>query len=242
VRESLEIIVHVEAGVGRILLNRPDRANAYTDDMVQRMTQALERFAGDDQIRAVIIGSAIPGRFCAGADLDEIRSRTAEDGFKIPSMALFDQLEALPQPTIAAIDGPAIAGGFEMALACDIRVASPRARFALPETRLGILPAAGGTWRLPRVVGSPVAREVILFGGELDGERAWRVGLVNQLVPELEVMSRAVYLASQAAARDRQATQLAKRALAKARSQETGRDFVQEAQSKMYARNGEERS
>lgn len=234
--EHKEIIVEVEAGVGYLLLNRPDKANAYSDAMVRQMDEALDRFTSEASVKAVVIGSAVADRFCAGADLDEIRARSGPDGFRIPSLALFDRVEALPLPTVAAIGGPAVAGGLELALACDLRLATSRASFALPETGLGIIPAAGATWRLPRVVGQPMARQIILFGRELSGEEAVQAGLADLLVAPDQLLDEARHWAQRAAARDPQATRLAKEALRRAQGADTGRDFVQESQSRLYAR------
>jgi len=240
VNRTEEIIVRVDEGVGYLLLNRPGKANAYSDAMVKSMKEGVDRFTADGSVRAVVIGSAVAGRFCAGADLNEIRSRTKPDGYKIPSLALFDRIEELPLPTVAAIGGPAIAGGMELALACDLRLATAEARFALPETSLGIIPAAGGTWRLPRTVGQPLARQMILFGRELSGEEAVQIGLADLLVPADQLVEQARDWALRAAARDALATRLAKAALDRSRDGSTGREFVQESQARLYARQGQE--
>jgi enoyl-CoA hydratase len=232
------VIVRVEDHVGWLLLNRPAKANAYTDAMVATMSEALAAFAADPDVGAVVIASAVSGRFCSGADLNEIRNRRPEDGFAIPSLALFDQIEALPQPTLAAVGGPAIAGGLEMALACDVRIATASARFSLPETNLGIMPAAGATWRLPRAIGQSAARDIILFGRELDGKEALALGLVAELVDPKALHERAHARARCAASRDPLATRLAKEALRRSTAEQTGRDFVEAAQSQLYGRPG----
>jgi len=221
--------------VAVVTLDRAERANAYTDAMVGRLDRLLDEFAGDGALGALVI-SGTGRHFCAGADLDEIRSRISEDAFSIPSMALFDKVEALPMPVVAAVNGAAMAGGLELALACDLRVASDKARFALPETALGIIPAAGGTWRLPRLVGPALAREMILFGRELDAAAALRAGLVSEVVPGEDLMTRALALAAAAATRDRPAQSLAKAALNSALNGDTGREVVKEAQSRLYGR------
>jgi enoyl-CoA hydratase/carnithine racemase len=231
-----EIIVRIDEGIGYLLLNRPSKANAYSDAMIRQMDEAVDRFSADAAVKAVVIGSAVAGRFCSGADLAEIRARSKPDAYKIPSMALFDRIEALPQPTVAAICGPAIAGGLELALACDLRLATPESSFALPETGLGIIPAAGGTWRLPRVVGQPLARQLILFGRELSGEEAVQVGLADLLVPADQLMEEARRWALRAASRDPLATRLAKAALGRSHGSSTGKEFVEECQSQLYGR------
>ena len=225
-----------EGQVGLLLIDRSAKANAYTDAMVRTADGILDRILADATVRSLVITSAADGWFSAGADLGEIRSRSEEDGFTIPSLALFDRIEGLPIPVIAAINGPAVAGGLELALACDVRIASPGARFALPETRLGILPAAGATWRLPRAVGQPLARQIILFGRELSGEEAVQAGLADFLVPDDELLEEARAWALLAAARDPLATRLAKEALARAHGSTTGREFVEECQAQLYSR------
>ncbi len=230
------INVETEGSVGLLLIDRPAKANAYTDAMVRVADDALERFAADPAIRSLVISSAVEGWFCAGADLDEIRSRTAADGFTIPSMALFDRIEALPIPVVAAVGGPAVAGGLELALACDVRIASSKAHFALPETRLGILPAAGATWRLPRVVGQSLAREMILLGRELDAAQALTAGLISEIVPAQTLRARAVEIAQSAADLDADAVAVAKEALNRAWCSDTGRSFVEEMQARFYGR------
>ena len=232
------IKVELAGSVGLLLIDRARRANAYTDEMLALARDALDRFAADRAIRSLVITSAVDGWFCAGADLDEIRSRSADDGFAIPSSALFDRIEALPIPVIAAIGGPAVAGGLELALACDVRIASPRARFSMPETRLGILPAAGGTWRLPRVVGQSLAREMILLGRELDSAGALAGGLVSEVVPAPSLRARALAIAERAVALDAQSVASAKEALNRSLSVDSGRSFVEKAQARFYGRIG----
>ena len=231
------IHVETEGSVGLILIHRPLKANAYTNEMIREAGDALERFAGDPVIRSLVISSAAQGRFCAGADLDELRSRTSADASTIPSLALFDRIESLPIPVIAAIGGPAVAGGLELALSCDVRIATPEASFALPETRLGILPAAGATWRLPRVVGQSIAREMILLGRELDSAEALSAGLVSEIVSPESLRDRAVEIAAAADSLDAAAVTAAKEAMNRAQCADTGRAFVGEMQARFYGRN-----
>lgn len=224
----------INGPVGLLVIDRPAKANAYTDAMVRRADAALDAFVADPAIRSLVVTGAGAGRFCAGADLSEIRSRTAADGYTIPSLALFDRIAALPIPVVAAVGGPAIAGGLELALACDVRIASPAARFALPETRLGILPAAGATWRLPVAVGQSMAREMILLGRSLDAAEALAAGLVSAVVPSEHLHARALEIARRAADLDRDAVAAAKEALNRARDADQGRGFVAETQARFY--------
>jgi enoyl-CoA hydratase len=228
------VVIRRDGAAGLVLLDRVDRANAYTDAMLADLALVLDELAADEAVRVVVVGSAVPGRFCSGADLDEIRKRSTADAGVLKSLALFDRIEELPKPTIAAIGGAAYGGGLELALACDLRIAAPEARFAMPETARGILPGAGGTWRLPRTVGPAMAREMILFGRVLDGDAALACGLVSELVAPDRLLGRAVELAAQVVSRDFLATSLAKEALRKAASADGGREFVARAQATLY--------
>jgi enoyl-CoA hydratase len=135
------------------------------------------------------------GVFAAGADIRELRERNREDALAGINSGLFDRIARLPMPTIAAIDGPALGGGAELAYACDFRVATSRARFGNPETGLGIMAAAGACWRLRELVGEPLAKEVLLAGRILTADEARHAGLVNELVPEEQLLAAADRLA-----------------------------------------------
>jgi enoyl-CoA hydratase len=232
---------NIDKRIAWLRINRPEAANAYTDAMVVTMEQALDAIEKSTDARVLVVTSAVPGRFCAGADLSEIRDRRAVDGATIPSLALFDRLESLPIPTLAAIDGPAIAGGLELALACDLRIATRRSRFGLPETGLGILPAAGATWRLPRVVGQQHARAMILFGQEWNAEQALAAGLIAEVVADNQLLDRVETLALKVIQRDQLATTLARNALNATLDGSDGRDIVTDAQCRLYERQERER-
>jgi enoyl-CoA hydratase/carnithine racemase len=229
------IVTRTEGPAGYILLDRPRRANAYRDATLEALSRALAAHVEAEGVRVVVVGSAVPGRFSSGADLDELGHRSGEDALRLLSRELFDRLAECPKPTIAAIDGPAIAGGLELALACDLRLASNRARFALPETALGLIPAAGATWRLPRLVGDAVARRMILFGDELDAEEALRVGLVSEVVAPEELADRVQCSAERAARLDPLALRLAKQALA-APTEGGARELTRSGQAVLYER------
>ncbi len=233
---SDSIRVRVEDAVGFVEIDRPDRANAYTTEMLDALDAAVRRHAEDDRVRVIVVGSTTDGRFCAGADLDEIHDRGIEDALELRALAVFDGIAACPLPTLAAIDGPAIGGGLELALACDLRIATPRASFVLPETGFGLLPAAGATFRLPALVGPGVAREVILFGGELDGVRAAACGLVNELAEPHDLGERVRWWCASAARRDPLALRLAKRSMDLTVADGGGREFARCAQGILYER------
>ncbi len=230
------IRVRVDGAVGFVEIDRSRRANAYTTPMLDALEASVARHVADESVRVIVVGSTTPGKFCAGADLDEIHDRGIEDALELRALAVFDGIAAAPKPTLAAIDGPAIGGGLELALACDLRIATSRARFALPETGFGVIPAAGATFRLPALVGPGLARELILFGKELDGARAAQCGLVNELVEPHDLVERVGWWCASAARRDPLATRLAKRAMAMTVADGGGREFARCAQGVLYER------
>jgi enoyl-CoA hydratase len=188
-------------------LHRPARANAYDEALLSALEHALEQHAAARVI--VICGS---GRhFCAGADRDEQRARRPLDALALASARVFDRLAAWPVPTIAAIHGAALGGGLELALACDLRVAAPDAVLGLPETSLGILPAAGGTVRLPAAIGMARAKALIFTARRVSGAEALGLGLINEVADD--PVERALQIADEIAANDPLAVSLAKRAL-----------------------------
>jgi 3-hydroxyacyl-CoA dehydrogenase / enoyl-CoA hydratase / 3-hydroxybutyryl-CoA epimerase len=190
--------VEVRDGVAEIRIDLPNRpVNVLSARMVEEFTAVLERLeSGRDGARAAIIVSGKPGVWIAGADVEQLREiRTAADGEALSRSAheLLGRLENLRLPVVAAIDGAALGGGLEVALACTYRIASdgPKTKLALPEVQLGLLPGAGGTQRLPRLVGLREALELMLTGKQLDGRRARRMGLVDEVVPQAILEARA---------------------------------------------------
>ena len=170
---------NIEHNIARILLNRPNKANSYTPDMLNELMQIWPRV--EREARISIIESSGHGAFCGGADLNEMKKVTAEDALDLLSQRLFDQISRSPVVSIAAIQGPAVAGGFELTLACDLRVADPNAWFALPEVSKGLIPAAGGCTRLTSLLGASVAKGVILGGDRILAEQAHTWGLVHRI-------------------------------------------------------------
>ena len=170
-------------------INRPKAMNALSKNLVTNLSSAIDAVKFDKNCRVVIIRSMAKGAFCAGADLKERAKMTpAEVGpFVAKGREIIGAWDKLPMPVIAAIDGVALGGGLEMALACDLRVASDNARLGLTETRLAIIPGGGGTQRLPRVVGIGKAKELIYSARILNGKDAEKIGLVNHCVDQNEV-------------------------------------------------------
>jgi len=178
----LTVHLRIEERVGFLTLDRPEKANAYNAALLEALKERLDEVEQADVIDVLVVASAGDGAFCGGADLKEINHATPEDARELVSQKLFDRLANLQQVTIAAVQGAAFGGGLELAMACDLRVAGPSARFALPETSLGLIPTAGGCTRLPRLIGVSRAKEMILGGRQIDAETALDWGLVHRLV------------------------------------------------------------
>jgi methylglutaconyl-CoA hydratase len=173
-----------ENGVAQLALNRENGKNSLSKEMVEELNQAVAQIRGDPSVRVLIIKSNVSKVFCAGADLKERLGMKSEEveAFVEKLRMSFHGVSTLPIPTIAAIEGAALGGGLELALACDIRIAGARATLGLPETSLAIIPGAGGTQRLPRVVGVAKAKELIFTSARLTAEEAAAIGLVNSCV------------------------------------------------------------
>lgn len=184
-----------------ITLNRPEAANALSLQMLQELCQQLNKISFDPSVRVVIITGAGNRSFCAGADLKERAGMDPVQVRKTVSLIgeTVNSVEGLPQPVIAAVNGVAFGGGTELALACDIRMAADSARFGLTETSLAIIPGAGGTQRLPRLIGLGKAKELIYTARPIDAAEALQIGLVEHVVPEGELMGRAKELAAEIA-------------------------------------------
>jgi methylglutaconyl-CoA hydratase len=172
-----------EEGIFLLTLTRPTAKNAIGRQLLNELKEAIQALSTETTSRCVILRSTVPGVFCAGADLKERAQMTHRETAQFVSdlRSTLTALERLPQPTIASIDGYALGGGAELALACDIRVCGPQAQFAFPETRLGIIPGAGGTQRLPRAIGRSRAKELIFTGKKLDYIEAFRIGLADHI-------------------------------------------------------------
>lgn len=182
-------------GIGILRLNRPDRANTVTNTMIREFERALE-WAARSRVPALIVTGA--GRhFCAGADLKAPKG----DGARLGDVDWINKIEECRFPVIAAINGPAIGGGLELAMACDIRLMSEGAKVALPEVRFGGLPAGGGTQRLPRIVGLSRAKQLLWLGTELSAEDARSIGLVDIVTTAPQLMPEALALALALASR-----------------------------------------
>ncbi|XP_044883756.1 enoyl-CoA hydratase domain-containing protein 2, mitochondrial isoform X2 [Mauremys mutica] len=167
-------------------MNRAHARNSLGRVLVNELFRVLESLRCDERIRVVVFKSEVKGVFCAGADLKErAQMNDTEVGHFVHRLrSLMDEIAALPMPTIAAIEGYALGGGLELALACDLRIAASSAKMGLIETTRGLLPGAGGTQRLPRCIGIGLAKELIFTGRQIDGQQALSIGLVNHTVPQ----------------------------------------------------------
>ncbi|MHB8418998.1 MAG: enoyl-CoA hydratase/isomerase family protein [Myxococcales bacterium] len=197
-------------GVGRLTLNRPEARNAINLEMAQALRAALEELAAQPELRVLILQGAGDKAFAAGADIGDLHARRSREALFSINARLFQAVEDFPLPTIAALRGYALGGGLELALACDIRLAADDAKLGLPEVSLGIFPAAGGTRRLPRLVGDGLARELIFTGRVLGAEEAARIGLVNRVVPSAALHAEASKLAGEIAGNGELALRIAK--------------------------------
>ncbi|HTJ43942.1 MAG TPA: enoyl-CoA hydratase-related protein [Kofleriaceae bacterium] len=180
-----DVIVTRDGGAAWVTLNRPDARNALSLAVNRELIHVIAQLAADDSVRAVVITGAGDAAFCAGADLKERRGVAAsETGPYIDAISgAIDAIAKLRKPTIAAMNGSAYGGGLELALACDFRVCVEGAEMGLTEVRLGIMPGAGGTQRLPRLIGVAAAKEMILLGRRVGAVRARELGLVSAVVP-----------------------------------------------------------
>jgi enoyl-CoA hydratase len=191
------LLYEVKDRIARITFNRPNVLNALNRKTVEELGECLTAARFDDSVRVVILTGAGEKAFIAGADINELAQRTPVDGkdFALFGQGIIHRLETLGKPSIAAINGFALGGGCELALACTMRIASRNAKLGQPEVKLGILPGYGGSQRLPRLCGKGVAHELILTGEMITAEEALRIGLVNRVVESAELLSTAESMA-----------------------------------------------
>ncbi len=194
----MAVDVEIEEGIAVVTMNRPQALNAFNTEQLDRLGATFHALSQDRSVRVVILTGAGDRAFAAGADIKEMVDLTPAGGlaFGRKGQALTSAVERLPQPVIAAVNGYAFGGGCELAIACDIRLASENARFAQPEVGLGIPPGWGGTQRLPRLIGSGLAAEMIYTGRQVHADEALRIGLVNAVHPLDRLMPAAREMAS----------------------------------------------
>jgi enoyl-CoA hydratase len=190
---SSTLLFELTDGIARITVNRPDKLNALNAIVIAELGDAVTRIETDPAVRGVLVTGAGTKAFVAGADINELTEQGATGGRTraVVGQQVFRRLERCGKPVIAAINGFALGGGCELAMACHLRVASESARFGQPEVKLGIAPGYGGTVRLPRLVGRARALELLLTGEMIDAQEALRIGLVNRVVPADRLLSEA---------------------------------------------------
>jgi enoyl-CoA hydratase len=204
-----------EPPLAYITINRPEVMNALSNALTEELGQAFDEVEQDEEIRVLIITGAGEKAFMAGADIKEVQERDFVLGRKQTRrrQQVLNKLAEMPIPVIAAINGFALGAGLEMAIACTLRIASTNAKMGSPEVNLGIIPGDGATQRLPRLVGFGRAMELVLTGGMIDAEEAYRIGLVNKVVPLENLMEEAKKLANLLASKPPLALQYAKEAV-----------------------------
>lgn len=204
------ILVETRGRVGLITLNRPQALNALNNQLMQEIMGALEAFDQDDAIGAMVITGSDKA-FAAGADIKEMADKTIQQMMDTDHVAVFDRIRSIQKPVIAAVSGWALGGGCEVALACDMIIASDSAKFGQPEINIGVIPGAGGTQRLVRAVGKTLAMEMLINNRTLTAQEALQYGLVNRVVPVGDYLNVAVLLADEIAARAPLVVRAAKR-------------------------------
>ena len=207
------IKVDIDESIATLTIDRPEIRNALNRETVDEALHALSALAVNDDAGVLIVTGAGESSFVSGSDIGDIRTRTRTEGLAAIASSLCTAVERFPRPTIAAINGYALGGGCELALACDIRVASESAKFGQPELALGIIPAAGGTQRLPRVVGLGWAKHLVLTGEIVEAKQALAIGLVTIVTPVGQLQVRARELAKKILRQGPLAARLAKVAL-----------------------------
>ncbi len=175
--------VEISGGIAVITMNRPKALNALNSDTLSELDMLFEDFKSNDDVRGILI-TGEEKSFVAGADIVQMQSYGSLEGRDYANYAqgIFNKIESLEKPVIAAVNGYALGGGCELAMSCDIRIASNKAKFGQPELKLGLIPCFGGTQRLPKLVGVGIAKELIYTGVQIDAERAYEIGLVNKVV------------------------------------------------------------
>ncbi len=208
--EFKNLLYLINDGIALITINRPDKLNALNSETLDEMELLLKHLKGNDQVLVIIITGAGEKAFVAGADIVELNKCSKETGreFALKGQAVFNLIENLGKPVIGAVNGFALGGGCELALSCHIRIASENAKFGQPEVNLGIIPGYGGTQRLSRLLNTGRAAEYILTGDLIDASEAFRIGLVNHIYPQDELLNKAYDLAKKISSKGQVAVKL----------------------------------
>jgi enoyl-CoA hydratase len=212
--DDQNVLTQIDRQIATITINRPDKLNALNIPTRQQLVTTLTELRDNSDVRVAILTGAGEKAFVAGADIGEFEGRTAIDQFRVmKEPSVFDAADEFPKPIIAAINGFCLGGGCELAMACDIRLASDKAKFGQPEINLGIMPGGGGTQRLPRLVGLGRALKLLYTGEIISAEEAYRIGLADEVVPAEKLATRARELAGIIAKKSPVALRLIKEAV-----------------------------
>ncbi|MBV1758363.1 MAG: enoyl-CoA hydratase/isomerase family protein [Dethiosulfatibacter sp.] len=215
-------------GVGILTMNRPEALNALNSETLAELSECVDKIAADNDVQVVIL-TGEGKSFVAGADIKEMVNMTSKEGYSFgkTGQAVFSKIEKLPQPVIAAVNGFAFGGGCELSMACDIRLASEKAKFGQPEVALGIIPGFAGSQRLPRIVGKGIAKELLYTGNTIDAQEAYRIGLVNKVYSPETLIDEAKKMAAVIMSKGPYAVRLCKEAVNTGFEvdQATGSDF-----------------
>jgi enoyl-CoA hydratase len=205
------VLLERRGRIALIIINRPDKLNALNIATRKELADALDELRNDEEIRVVVITGAGEKAFVAGADINEFAGRTAvQQRAVMTARNVFISAEDFPKPLIAMINGFCLGGGCELALSCDIRIASDRAKFGQPEINLGIIPGGGGTQRMTRLIGEGKAMQMVLTGEMIDAQEAYRLGLVNEVYPAADLEAKTMEMAGKIAEKSPIALAMAK--------------------------------
>jgi enoyl-CoA hydratase len=212
--EFKNIMLETKDSVGLIKMNRPDAMNALNSETLQELREAISQLKDSDDVKVIIItgeGKA----FVAGADIAEMKDMTGDQAreFSKTGQKVFSKIAKIKKPVIAAVNGFALGGGCELVMACDIRIASEKAKLGQPEVNLGVIPGFAGTQRLSRLVGTAKAKEIVFTGDMIDAPTALSIGLVNQVVPAEQLMDTCMEMAKKIASKGPTAVKLAKKVI-----------------------------
>ena len=233
--EYVNLLLEKSGPVAVLTFNRAKALNALNSDTLSELSTALDELGRDSGVKVVILTGSGEKAFVAGADISQMKDFNPLEGrhFAQFGQATFRKIELLPQPVIAAVNGFALGGGCELAMACDIRLASENAKFGQPEVTLGLTAGFGGTQRLPRIVGTGLASEILFTGDIIDAQEAYRIGLVNRVYPLDTLMEEAQKLAKRIAGRAPAAVQLTKSAIQRGTNMDL--DSAQAYESEVFA-------
>jgi enoyl-CoA hydratase len=226
------ILTETRGRVGLVTLNRPEAMNAFNFTMTRELMDALEAFDNDDAVGAMVV-TGNQKAFAAGADIKQMADKTMQEMSESDSIGQFGRIRAIRKPVIAAVSGWALGGGCEVAMSCDMVIASETARFGQPEITIGVIPGAGGTQRLPRAVGKAIAMEMVLNNRTLSAAEALQFGLINRIVPIEAYLDEALKLAEEVASRAPVAIRSAKKMVNQAYEQFLG-DALSEEKKEFY--------